>query len=175
MTTSQRQDPDIFAELKILLGGMGLPLAGGTDRALAVGLLVKPAGNRAATVEWLASTAVRNAAACEHVEGRPEGRAALFHSTTRAYVHRAISGVLEELGYSVSHTAAGLRVEGSPDASGSETAASIVAASPVVPNTTAGSASGLSHGPHRKYLSSVGPASSNAPASLETRTPQTQR
>ncbi|SDN26432.1 hypothetical protein [Streptomyces wuyuanensis] len=143
MTTGPHQGTDISAELEILLGGMGLPIVGTTDRAQAVGLLVNPAGNRAATVEWLASTAVRNAAACEHLEGRAEGRAALFHSTTRAYVHRAISGVLEELGYSVSHTPAGLRVEGSPDVSGRETAASIVAASPVAPYTTPGRAPGL--------------------------------
>lgn len=64
---------------------------------------------------------------------RPEGRATLLHRTARAHLHGAITGVLSELGYTVTQTPAGLRVEGVASRSeGATTVARLVQTSPAV-------------------------------------------
>ncbi|WP_432073894.1 hypothetical protein, partial [Streptomyces wuyuanensis] len=112
VTSSGEGAAEIATEIDILLSGMGLPFADTADRAHAVGVLITPAGTAAATIEWFVSKSVRSAAAREQVEGRAEGQAALLHRTARAHLHGAVTGILRELGYTVTQTPAGLRVEG---------------------------------------------------------------
>jgi hypothetical protein len=105
---------------------MGLPVADTDDRTQAVGVLISSVGTKAVSLEWLVSTTARSAAAREQAEGLADGRAGLLHRSTRAYVHHALTGTLQELGYSVAHTTTGLRIEGLPGASaGAETASTL--------------------------------------------------
>ncbi|WP_244792834.1 hypothetical protein [Streptomyces sp. BJ20] len=116
----------IATELEVLCKGMGFPVAERDDRTRAVGVLIASSGTRAASLEWFVSTTERSAAAREQTEGLADGRAGLLHRSTRAYVHHALTGVLQELGYSVAHTTSGLRIEGLPGASaGAETASTL--------------------------------------------------
>lgn len=121
---SHRHDGNqISTELEALLAGIGLPVSDTDDRDKAVGILVSSAGTRAASIEWFVSTTARSAAAREQIEGLADGRAGVLHRAARAYLHHALAGVLQELGYSAAQTATGLRIEGLPGASaGAETA-----------------------------------------------------
>src|SRR3954466_2885066 len=126
MATHRHDGNHIATELEILCKGMGLPVADTDDRTRAVGVLISSAGTRAASLEWFVSTTARSASAREQTEGLADGRAGLLHRSTRAYVHHALTGVLQELGYSVAHTTSGLRIEGLPGASaGAETASTL--------------------------------------------------
>lgn len=93
---------------------MGLPVEETDDRTQAVGVLISPSGTRAASLEWFVSITARSAAAREQTEGLADGRAGLLHRSTRAYVHHALTGILQERGYSVAHTTSGLRIEAYP-------------------------------------------------------------
>ncbi|GGZ85641.1 hypothetical protein [Streptomyces bluensis] len=124
MGTHRHDGNHIATELETLCKGMGLPVAETDDRTQAVGVLISPSGTRAASLEWFVSTTAP--AAREQTEGLADGRAGLLHRSTRAYVHHALTGILQELGYSVAHTTSGLRIEGLPGASaGAETASTL--------------------------------------------------
>jgi len=126
MGTHRHDGNHIAAELETLCKGMRLPVAETDHRPQAVGVLISSAGTRAASPEWFVSTTARSAAAREQTEGLADGRAGLLHRGTRAYVHHALAGILQELGYSVAHTTSGLRIEGLPGASaGAETASTL--------------------------------------------------
>ncbi|MFC6064341.1 hypothetical protein [Streptomyces ochraceiscleroticus] len=119
----------IATELETLFNGMGLPVADTDDRTQATGILVSSTGTKAACLEWFVSTTARSAAAREQVEGLADGRAGLLHRAARVYLHHALTGILQELGYSVAQTTTGLRIEGLPGASaGAETASSLAEA-----------------------------------------------
>ncbi|KDN78306.1 hypothetical protein DF19_39960 [Streptomyces olindensis] len=126
MGTHRHDGNHIATELETLCKGMGLPVAETDDRTQAVGVLISSTGTRAASLEWFVSTTARSAAAREQTEGLADGRVGLLHRSTRAYVHHALTGILQELGYSVAHTTSGLRIEGLPGASaGAETASTL--------------------------------------------------
>ncbi|MFI5803471.1 hypothetical protein [Streptomyces sp. NPDC051561] len=129
MTAHRHDGNEISTELETLFGGMGLPVADTDDRTKATGILVTSAGTRAASIEWFVSTSARSAAAREQVEGLADGRAGLLHRAARVYIHHALTGILQELGYSVAQTPSALRIEGLPGLSaGAETAGSLAEA-----------------------------------------------
>ncbi|MEU6990627.1 hypothetical protein ABZ953_08230 [Streptomyces sp. NPDC046465] len=101
MATHRHDGNEISTELETLFGGMGLPVADTDDRTKATGILVTSAGSRAASIEWLVSTSARSAAAREQIEGLADGRAGLLHRAAHVYIHHALTGILQELGYSV--------------------------------------------------------------------------
>lgn len=134
MSTAQREtSAGIAEEVEVLLSGMGFPFADTADRRGVAGVLVGTAGTGAATVEWLVSATVRQTAAREQIEGQADGPTTSLHRTARSHVHRAIAGILEELGYAVAETPAGLRVEGTPGTSfGAQTIVGLSGTAPVV-------------------------------------------
>ncbi|MGW6021063.1 hypothetical protein [Streptomyces sp. NPDC055099] len=126
MASHRHDGSQIATELETLFTGIGLPVADTDDRTRAVGILITSAGTRAASVEWFVSATARHAAAREQTEGMPEGRAGLLHRAARGYLHHALTGLLQEFGYSVAQTHTGLRIEGLPGVSaGAETASSL--------------------------------------------------
>ncbi|NEA53554.1 hypothetical protein G3I60_05135 [Streptomyces sp. SID13666] len=127
MTPHRSDGKQISAELETLFTGMGLPIANTEDRSLATGVLITSVGARHATVEWFVSTTARNAAAREQTEGIADGRAVLFHRTSRNYMHYVLNGVLQELGYTLALTTNGaVQVDGDPGTgAGAETAQSL--------------------------------------------------